>query len=289
MIQEVEETLAKYIKLGVLVVIVLVLLFTTVYKVNAGYRGVLLTFGKPSENIAQEGINFKIPIVQTVKKYEVRTQKIETQADSASLDLQDVQTTIALNFHLDPGAVNTLHQKIGKDYKIRIIDPAIQEAVKSTSAQFKAEDLIQKRPEVRRMMKEILTEKLSKYYIVVQDFNIVNFQFSEEFDKAIEQKVTAEQLKLKADRDLERIRVEAEQVVVQADAESYSLLKKAEAINKNSNVVELKRIEVAEKQLEVQFAFIETWDGKMPYVLGEANPFINFDSFEGLNTETSAE
>jgi len=266
----------NYVVLAVIGIIVLVIIFGSLFTIKAGYRGVILTFGKPSEKIAQEGINFKIPIAQTVIKYEVRTQKIETQADSASLDLQDVQTTIALNFHLDPGMVNRLHQEIGKDYKIRIIDPAIQEAVKSTSAQFRAEDLIQRRPEARQKMQELLTEKLARYNIVVKDFNIVNFQFSEEFDKAIEQKVTAEQLKLKADRDLERIKVEAEQVRTQAEAEAYALLLKADAINKAGGVVELKLIEVQEKLVVVQQNAVDKWNGVLPKVTSGI-PFIGFD------------
>lgn len=273
--QEEEFNPAKLITGIVIGLIVLLLLFTAVFKINAGYRGVVLTFGKPSENIAQEGINFKIPIVQTVKKYEVRTQKIQTEADSASLDLQDVQTTIALNFHLDPGAVNRLHQEIGKDYKIRIIDPAIQESVKAATAQFTAEDLIKRRPEARQEMKDLLSEKLSKYHIIVDDFNIENFQFSEEFDKAIEAKVTAEQLKLKADRDLERIKVEAEQVRTQAEAESYALLLKADAINRAKDVVQLKLIEVQEKQVIVQQSAVNKWDGKLPMITGSGGiPFI---------------
>lgn len=274
---------------GIVVFLVLFLLVFAVYIVRAGDRAVVMTFGMPSENVMAEGIHFKIPIVQTIKKYEVKVQKIKTDADSASLDLQDVQTTIALNFHLNPIYVNKLHQEIGKNYRERIIDPAIQESVKAATARFSAEDLIKRRPEVRRTMQELLTEKLAKYYIIVDDFNIENFQFSEEFDKAIEEKVTAEQKKLKAVNDLERIKVEAQQVIVQADAESYALLKKAEAINKNKDIVELKRIEVLEKQLIVQHEFVARWDGKMPYVLGPANPFINFDSFTEIISEDTTE
>jgi len=275
-----DKTDEKFVKglitFGIIGLIVVILIFGTVYKINAGYRGVELTFGKPSNVISQEGINFKIPIVQSVQKYEVRTQKIQTEADSASLDLQDVQTTIALNFHLDPGAINKLHQEIGKDYKVRIIDPAIQESVKAATAQFSAENLIKRRPEVRQKMQSLLTEKLSKYHILVDDFNIENFQFSEGFDAAIELKVTAEQMKLKADNDLQRIIVEAEQIKTQADAEAYALLRKAEAISKSGDVVQLKLIEVQEKQVLVQQSAVDKWDGKLPMITGTGGiPFID--------------
>ncbi len=264
----------KLIFLAVVVGIILILLFLTVYTVSAGYRGVILTFGKPSDTIAQEGINFKIPFVQTVKKYEVRTQKIETQADSASLDLQDVQTTIALNFYLDPGKVNRLHQEIGRDYQIRIIDPAIQEIVKAATAQFKAEDLIQRRPEVRDKMQELISDKLEKYHIIVKDFNIVNFQFSEEFDKAIEQKVVSTQLRLKSEIDLERIKVEKEQKITQAEAEAEAL--RLQKLHISADLIELREIEVKSKALDVQREAIEKWDGILPKVTSGI-PFIGFD------------
>jgi regulator of protease activity HflC (stomatin/prohibitin superfamily) len=248
--------------------IILILLSFSFYTVSAGERGVLLTWGKPSMDAKGEGLHVKIPFVQSIKKMEVRTQKIETNADSASRDLQDVQTTIALNFHLMPESTPNLYQEVGFTYRERIIDPAIQESVKSISAQFTAEELITKRPEVRLGIQDSISERLGKYYIVVDDFNIINFQFSEEFDKAIEEKVTAEQRKLKAERDLERIKIEAEQVKTQAEAEAQALTMKAEAIKKSDEVVSLKQIEIQEKA-------IEKWNGNLPKVTGGAIPFID--------------
>ncbi len=256
----------RYIFLAAVFGIILILAVTSVYTISAGYRGVVLTFGKPSENIAQEGINLKIPFVQTVKKYEVRTQKIETEADSASLDLQDVQTTIALNFYLDPGKVNKLHQEIGRDYQVRVIDPAIQEVVKAATSLFKAEDLIQRRPEVRDKMQELISEKLEKYHMIVKDFNIVNFQFSEEFDKAIEQKVVSTQLQLKSQIDLERIKVEKEQMITQAEAEAEALRLQKQHITQE--LIQLRDIEVKSKALDVQRDAIEKWDGVLPMITG---------------------
>lgn len=286
----IEQTFARYIKFGVIAIIVIFLLFLGVYKVNAGYRGVVLTFGKPSESIAQEGLNFKIPIVQTVKKYEVRTQKIETVADSASKDLQDVQTTIALNFHLDPGAVNKLHQEVGRDYKVRIIDPAIQEAVKAATAQFRAEDLIQRRPEARKKMRELLETKLEKYHIVVNDLNIINFQFSEKFDEAIEEKMVAEQLKLKADRDLERIKIEKEQTITQAEAEAEALRLQKQQIT--PDLIKLRQIEVQKLSVEVRLEAIKKWNGILPMITGSGGiPLIEMSQLQAsyLGTEISEE
>lgn len=254
--------------------ILLVFGLLSVYTIHAGERGILLTFGKPSMDSVQEGLHFKFPIAQSVKKMEVRTQKIETNADSASRDLQDVQTTIALNFHLMPESAPRLYQEIGTAYRERIIDPAIQESVKAVTAKFTAEELITRRPEVRQGIQESLRERLNKYYISVDDFNIVNFQFSEEFDKAIESKVTAEQLKLKAERDLERIRIEKQQKITQAEAEAEALKLQKQEIT--SDLILL-------RQIEVQRLAVEKWDGILPKVNGGSIPFIDVSSLSEIN------
>lgn len=247
-----------------IVIIGLMILTSSFYTVSAGQRGILMTFGKPSMESIGEGLHFKIPIAQSVRKMEVRTRKIETNADAASKDLQDVQTTIALNFHLNPSQVPILYQEVGMDYIDRIISPAIQESVKAVQAKFTAEELVSRRTEVRSGIQEALTSRLSKYYIVVDDFNIVNFQFSEEFDKAIEDKVTAEQRKLKAERDLERIVIEKEQRITQAEAEAESIRIQSIALNQNKDILELRAI--------------EKWDGVLPKVTGGATPFVNLNN-----------
>ncbi len=262
-IQEDRENATSVLKFGFFAVVAIILLFMSVYTVSAGERGVLLTFGKPDMDSVEEGLHFKVPFAQTVKKMEVRTQKIETNAAAASKDLQNVETIVALNFHLSPSQVPSLYQEVGKSYVERIINPAIQESVKAVQAKFTAEELISKRTEVRQGIQEVLTDRLIKYYIVVDDFNIVDFKFSAEFNNAIEAKVTAEQQKLKAEMDLERIKIEAEQKVTRAEAEAESLRIQSIALSKNKDILELRAI--------------EKWDGVMPKVTGGATPFVSLD------------
>ena len=257
--------------------VIIALLFSTVYIVDAGQRSVILTWGKPSMDASGEGLHFKFPIAQSVKTFEVRTQKIETEADAASKDLQDVQTKVALNFHLMPESVPKLYQEVGFAYKERIIDPAIQESLKSVSARFTAEELISRRTEVRQAMQQTISDKLSKYFIIVDDLNIVNFQFSEEFDKAIEEKVTAEQRKLKAEMDLERIKVEKQQKITQAEAEAESLRLQKQQIT--PDLIKL-------RQIEAQIAAIEKWDGILPKVTGGAMPLVNLENLQAGETPT---
>jgi len=234
--------------------------------VPAGHRGVVTTFGKVSPDVLGEGLHLIIPIAQEVHLIDVRIQKGDGSGDAASRDLQSVQTSVALNYHIDPKEAANVFRDIGQSVGERIIVPAVQEAVKAITAQYTAEELISKRPEVRDHIKGLLTERLSRHGVVVDEFSIVNFAFSQSFNEAIEAKTTAEQLKLKAERDLQRIRIEAEQKVTQAKAEADAL-----AVQKQQVTPELIRL----REIENQRMAIEKWDGRMPQVAGGALPFIN--------------
>lgn len=244
--------------------IVTVLLFSSITIVGTGNRGVVTQFGKVQDRILDEGLHFKLPIVQGVTKIDVTTQKAEVDADAASRDLQSVDTTIALNFSANPSTVNTLYQEYKRQYDSRLIAPAIQEAVKAGTAQFSAEELITKRSEVRDAIRSDLEERLAPEGITVQAFSIVNFSFSEAFDNAIEAKQVAEQQALQAERDLERIKIEAEQRVAQAEAEAEAIRITAQALNENPNLVELEAV--------------KKWNGVLPtYTGGGAIPFLNIE------------
>ncbi|MED4203585.1 prohibitin family protein [Neobacillus mesonae] len=261
----------KYVISGVIVAAALILGLASVTTVPSGYRGVLLQLGAVKPTIFDEGINFKIPFLQTVQPMEVRVQKEESSQTAASKDLQIVTTNLAVNYSLEPGSVNKLYQQIGMDYRSRIVEPAIAEALKAITAKYTAEELISKRPEVSNEVKNMLTTKLSKYYMKLEDINIKEFAFSEEFNKAIESKQTAEQNALKAKRDLERVKIEAQQQITQASAEAEALrLKKQEV---TPELIQLKQIEVQQKA-------VEKWDGHLPSVTGGATPFIDFSTLE---------
>lgn len=246
---------------GLMMVGLIIFSAFSVYQIDAGERGVLLTWGKPSMEVLGEGLGFKLPIAQEVKKVNIQTQKYEASASAASKDLQIVTSTIATNYHLESSQVPLLYQEVGINYQERIIQPLEQEIVKSITAKYTAEELITKREEVRNEIKDSLHDRLINRGIVVEEVSIVNFDFSKSFNDAIEAKVTAEQQKLKAENDLKRIKVEAEQKITQAEAEAESLRIQSNALRENKDVLELRAI--------------EKWDGKLPLVTGGAVPFIN--------------
>ncbi|HBB27234.1 TPA: HflC protein, partial [Candidatus Gracilibacteria bacterium] len=170
--------------LTIIVIVGLIIANSSFGTIGAGQRGILLRFGAVTGTVYNEGLYFKIPFIEDVKKIDVKVQKEQTEATSASKDLQAVHAVVALNFHILPKEVGKIYQEIGIDYKDKLIDPAIQESVKASTAKFTAEELISKREIVRAEMKKLLTEKLFIWGINVDDVNIVNFNFSESFNTA---------------------------------------------------------------------------------------------------------
>ena len=250
----------------VAVVIIALFIFRPWVQVGAGERGIVQDFGAVQEVVLGEGLHFKIPVVQTVTLLDVKIQKAMTDAESSSSDLQDVDLSVALNYHIIPEKANLVYQTIGVQYKERIIDPAIQEVMKAVSARYTAEELITKRPAVSTEMQESLRDRLLASNISVDAFSIINFKFSETFTEAIEAKQTAEQNALKAKRDLDRIKVEAEQTIAAATAEAEAL--RLQKMNISPDLIELRKIDANLKA-------IEKWNGILPEVTGAgAIPFI---------------
>lgn len=263
----------KVIKIAILLIVGIVVIRSVnpFVIINAGERGVLLNFGAVQPVVFEEGLHLRIPIMQRVEKVDVRINKSQTEAESVSKDLQDTKSTIAVNYHISPDKSNWVFQNIGHEYKERIIDPAVQEVVKAITAKYTAVELITQREKVRGEIKDLLKTRLLTYNILVDDFSIVNFKFSQIFEQAIEAKQTAEQLALKAQRDLERIKIEADQKVASAKAEAESLRLQKE--NVTPQLIELRKIEANIKA-------IDKWDGRMPQFTGGAMPFIDIKNLE---------
>lgn len=246
--------------------LILVLVLNPFVIVGPGERGVVMNFGAVQPEVLGEGLHLRVPIMQKVVLMDVKVQKEQVDADAASKDLQDTSSTVALNYHIDPDRANDVYQQIGWAFSDRVIAPAMQEAMKAVTAGYTAMELITQREKVRNEVRQQLRERLAAYNIIVDDFSIVNFSFSPQFTQAIESKQTAEQLALKAQRDLERIRIEAEQKVAQATAEAEALRLQKQEVTQQL---------VALRQIEVQQKAIEKWDGRLPQVTGGAMPFID--------------
>lgn len=261
--ESVMSLLKKFSKFITIAVVGLILISNVFVTVPTGFRGVVTRFGKVTGKVFDEGLHIKIPFIEKVQKINVQIQKEETDADSSSKDLQSVNATVALNYRIDNTRVQDLYQDVGKAYVQKIIDPVIQESVKSGMARFTAEELITKRAEVKEVIENIMAETLSRQGITVIDFNIVNFNFSAAFDNAIEAKVTAEQEALAARNKLEQIKFEAQQAIESSKGRAEAIEIEAKALRNNPDVLELRAI--------------EKWNGVLPQVTGESVPFVNIN------------
>ena len=238
--------------------------------VDAGHVGVVTRFGAVTGRIFEQGLSYKIPFAEGVWIADVRTDKEQVDAAAASRDLQEVKSTIALNYHLDARQAAAVYQQIGPQYKQRVVDPAIQEAFKFTTAQFTAEELITQREAVKTRAREFLRERLGAFNVIVDELNIVSFEFAKSFNDAIEAKQVAAQRVQQALNEQQRAKVDADTRVIAAQGEASAVLTRAKAA---AEAQTLQRQTLSD--LYVQFLAVDKWDGKMPQVTGSGGtPFI---------------
>lgn len=255
---------------AVLVVIgvIIFIAINPIIKISAGYRGVVMNWGAVSSVILDEGIHWVTPIKQDVEKMDVTIQKVEKVTSASSKDLQIVTSKVAVNWHYDPLYVNKIYQTLRTDASERVVAPSIEESGKRVTAQYTAEELITRREAVKQDLKGAISDLLAKNHIIVDDVYMTDFNFSEEFNRAIEAKVTAEQNALQAKNVLEQRKYEAEQVIVAAQAEAEKIRIQAQAITSQGG------------KDYVQMRAIEKWDGHLPtqMIPGSAVPFINLNA-----------
>jgi prohibitin 2 len=262
----------KILAAFVTVVIVIIVLAESVVIVQAGHRGVVLYLGAVENRVLGEGWHFITPFAEQVIQLEVRTLKYEADASAASNDLQEVQTVIALNFHIDPSQTNTIYQQLGEDYANRIIAPTIQESVKASVAKFNAEELITKRETAKGVIANTIRKTLSERDILVETVFITDFKFSEAFSNQIESKVVAYQKFLTEQNNLKAVQVIANQTVVQAEAQARANVAKA---NGESQAIRIINEQLKESPDYLQWQAINRWNGQMPYGLGSGGfPFF---------------
>lgn len=255
---------AKIIVASVVVVFIIIVLFSSFGTVSAGNIGVKTRFSKVVTTITP-GLYFKIPFVESVTEMDVQTQKDQTDATAASNDLQAVTATVAVNYHVEAQDAARIFNNIGANYADRVISPAIQESIKSVSANYTAEELITQREKVREQILALLTTKLQVYGVQTDSLNIVNFSFSGQFNQAIEAKVTAQQNALAAQNKLVQTQAEASSTIISAQAQAESIKIQASAINSEGGAD------------YVQLQAIAKWNGVLPtnFVPGSAIPFLN--------------
>lgn len=252
--EEINPQTKKLINRGIVIIVlvILALVLNPIRSIGAGYVGVVTRFGAVNR-VVNPGLVWKMPLFESINLMETRTQKEQVDAQAASKDLQEVKSTVAINFRLRGEKAVEMYQNVGTDYNNIIMAPAVQEAFKATTAQFTAEELITKREAVKKIAFTELKSRLTKYNIIVDDFNIVNFDFSDDFNNAIEQKQVAQQ-------NFERAKIEATTALTQANGQAN-----AQKALKDSGSLTPEYLE---------FLALQKWNGILPLATN-GNPFIN--------------
>lgn len=265
------------------IVIIVILGALSFYTVGPGKRGVLLNWGAVQPGVVMPGAHFKMPFMQTVETLDVRVQKYERHESAATSDLQVVTTTVSVNYQLDPGKVDKLFKNVGKLQTLifRVITPAVSNALKSVTARYKAENLVDNRNDVRTGVQTAIVAALEHYPVHVTAVNLTNFKFSGDYAKAIERKQVAQQQALQAKYELKKAETDAQQQVVKAKAQAQATLVAAKA---DAKALNMKR-KVVTRELILLDA-VNKWDGKMPKTLAtNGNLLTMFDASRGTASE----
>jgi regulator of protease activity HflC (stomatin/prohibitin superfamily) len=260
-------------KIGVffLIVIIVIVGWGTFTIIPAGHRGVVLFWGSVERRIMGEGLNFKVPIAESVIKVDVKVQPHPfKEIDASSREYQMVKMTGMMNFHIDPTYVNDLYQKVGLDFADKVIDPAFNDFVKEVVPTYPIGEILPKREEIRKRAMAKLGDNLSRYHIIVDDIYFANIQFSPEYAGAIEAKQVAQQQVETQKQVLAQREVEAQQKVATAKGEAESILVVAEGQAKANDALSR-----SISPILVQYKSVEKWNGLLPQVSGGAVPFID--------------
>lgn len=214
---------------AILVIIALIVIFSSYTVVAPGHRGVVVMLGRVESGVLGEGFHLVIPpVVRRVVPIDIRTKKLQMEADAASSDLQAIKVTGVLNYHLDPLSVNKLYQEVGLEFEGIIIAPAMQEAIKAATARFRVEQILVERATIKEIIQKSLEERLKENHIVVDQFSLANVSFSNEFEKAIERKQVAEQAALQKQYELQAAQKDVEITLAKAEGQKKAAIIAAE-------------------------------------------------------------
>ena len=257
------------------VILAVIFLGSSFVVIPAGHTGVALTFGKVEDVVLQEGLHFKVPFVQKIVVVDNRIVKLDVNTEAFSKDLQTITTVVAVNYHVGKENSQTLYKNVGMGFEEVLITPAVNEVLKAVTAKYTAVELVSSRAEVSMLLDDGLNEKLNTYGIFINELNIINWDFSEEYINAVEAKQVAEQNLIKTRTEQEQALViantEAQKRVIAAEAEANEIKVLAEA-NAESNRIITESI----SELLIKYQTVSKWDGKLPTVMsGSDNMLID--------------
>lgn len=264
----------KIVGLAVILLLALIIIGGSSVVVEAGQTGVVLTFGKVSPVVLQEGFHLKVPFAQNVVMINNRIVKTEVTTEAFSKDLQTVSTVIAVNYHVNKSASAEIYKEVGLGFEDVLVIPAINEVLKAVTANYTAQQLVSSRGDVSMLLDENLNTKLNEYGILVDDLNIINWDFSEEYIQAIEAKQVAEQNLIKTRTEQEQALViantEAQKQIIAAQAEADKIKLLADATASSNSTIAGSLTDIL-----IRYETLQKWDGQLPQVTNGSNTLVD--------------
>lgn len=245
--------------------------------IDSGNRGVEVRFGKVSDKVLGEGFYFYNPLTTSIMEIDSKVKKLEVSTTTYTKDIQTAKIKYVINASIDGSKANILYRDVGvgrngiqdEDFYSKIIVPILEGELKNVIGNWTATDLIANREKATDQITKNLREKLKEKDVILTNFQIINIDYADNFEHAVESKVVAIQKAEEAKNNTVRIREEAQQKIISAKAEAQSMRIRAQALSANRNLVDYERVQV-EKEA------VTKWDGKLPqYMLGQSTPFIN--------------
>ena len=282
------NAIKRWIVLAIVVILLLILGFSSTYTISEGYIGVKYRFGKIVADDLQPGLNFKLPLVETVSRVDIREQIYESSTSAYTRDTQTVENLqFKLNYYYDPSQLSNIIRNIGiGNVESKLVIPQLMSIVKNEIGQFRAEELIQNRTVVQENIEDKIGESLQQNGIIVTAFALENVDFEDGFEEAVRAKVVAEQDALKMQNKTKETEELARQTVIQAEAEAESQKIEAEAQAYNIQVIQ-EQLNASPQYLEYQK--IQKWNGQFPQVMGDGvNPFVVLDGADSNQSQQSA-
>lgn len=246
-------SLRKYLAIGIVVFVLIVLSFSSSFIVGPGHRGVLVTMGRVSSTFAPEGFGLKAPFITTVVPMSVRQQTGSIKTECFSSDLQQVNIDLRVLYRIPESAVVRIYQDYSGDPFDSLVQPRVNEAIKEVTALQSAESIVKKREDIKTKAFALIKQKVGNV-LVIEDVVVQNISLSKELESAIEAKMVQEQEAAKAKFVQQKAEIEAKTVVIRAKGEAQSIQIRGEALKKSPALIQLQ--------------IVEKWNGVSPLVVG---------------------
>lgn len=255
-------------------------------QISTGEAGFLTRWGEIiSREPLSDGLHFYEPIGTDLVKYNIKNQTVKCNTEVFTKDIQSMSLAMSITYHLDKDKIMDLHAKTGKNYENILISPAILGSAKDSIGKLEADVIVSQREVVTKTIEDDLRNLMKPYGISIVFVKILNIDYSDAFERAVEEKQVALQKSIKEKNETARLREVANQQVVKAEAEAKAKIELATADAKailikaesEAKAIDMKNKALATSSALIDFTVAERWDGKLPeQMLGSTPvPFIN--------------